>query len=274
MGKVTTLFLPRRNEGFVFNIFADKKTNNLLNKLEENTIPLIELADFSLGITPYDKYKGHTKKQIENKEFHSNRKEDENYKKLISGGDIIRYGIFWDGKSWIKYGNWLGAPREKRFFTEPHIVVRQIVSGKPLRIYAGYAEEELINAQIGFNIITKDENKIKIKYLLALLNSKLINFYHTEKYLDKSKNLFQKILIQNAKKFPVKIPDSQTQREICELVNKRLELTKSLNNIGEKLTNERSKLEEEIKKIDENIDNIVYDLYRLSNEEKEIIKQS
>ncbi|HJX50528.1 MAG TPA: N-6 DNA methylase, partial [Candidatus Nanoarchaeia archaeon] len=263
-----------KNADFVFSIFADKETNSLLNKLEENSMPLIELADFSLGITPYDKYRGHTKKQIENKEFHSNRKEDENYKKLISGGDIVRYGIFWNGKNWIKYGSWLGAPRDKRFFTEPHIVVRQIVSGKPLRIYAGYTEEELINAQIGFNIITKDENKAKIKYLLALLNSRLINFYHTEKYLDKSKNLFQKILIQNAKKFPIKIPDCQIQEEVCSRVNKILELTKSLNELGEKLTDERNRLEEQINKTDEDIDKMIYKIYGITKEEQEIIEKS
>lgn len=31
-----------------------------------------------------------------------------------------------------------------------------------------------------------------------------MNFYHKEKYLDPSKNLFQKILIVNAKKIPDK----------------------------------------------------------------------
>jgi len=90
----------------------------------------------------------------------------------------------------IKYGNWLGAPREERFFTEPRIIVRQIVSGNPPKIYAGYSDKPLYFTQIGFSIITK--NGINTKYLLCLLNSKLVNFYHKFMYLDIEKDLFQK----------------------------------------------------------------------------------
>jgi len=262
-----------KNENYVFNIFASEEVQELLKKLENNTNPLIDLADFSLGITPYDKYKGHSPSQIKNKTFHADSKKDESYKKLLSGADIIRYGIFWNGKNWIKYGKWLGAPREQRFFSEPHIVVRQIVSGKPLRIYAGYTEEKLINAQIAFNILTKDEIKFKIKYLLALLNSKLMNFYHTEKYLDKSKNLFQKILIQNAKKFPIKVPDNKTQEKICSLVDKMLILIKKLEDLKNKTTDEKARLEIEIKKLDEEIDKEIYKIYGLSKQELEIIER-
>jgi len=263
-----------KNSDNIFNIFANEKVQKLLENIEKNTTSLIKLADFSLGITPYDKYKGHSQSQIKNKDFHADSKKDESYKKLLVGADIIRYGVFWNTKNWIKYGKWLGAQREERFFNEPHIVIRQIVSGKPLRIYAGYTEEELINAQIGFNILTKDETKLKIKYILALLNSKLINFYHTEKYLDKSKNLFQKILIQNAKKFPIKVVDNKTQEKICLLVNKMLILNKKYMKIKHKQTSEKESLEKEIKKVDKDIDNLIYDIYNLTKKEKEIIEKN
>lgn len=263
-----------KNENYVFNIFANEEVQEVLKNIEKNTISLIELADFSLGITPYDKYRGHSQDQIKNKAFHADSKKDETYKKLLSGADIIRYGIFWNGKDWIKYGEWLGAPREKRFFSEPHIVVRQIVSGSPLRIYAGYTEEELINAQIGFNILTKDETELKIKYLLALINSKLMNFYHTEKYLDRSKNLFQKILIQNAKKFPIKVPDNKTQEQICSLANKMLTLVKKLEGLKDKITDENARLEKEIQKLEGEIDEEVYKLYGLTDTEIKIVEDS
>ncbi len=263
-----------KNENYVFNIFASEEIQELLKKIEKDTTSLIELADFSLGITPYDKYKGHSQAQIKGKAFHADSKRDETYKKLLSGADIVRYGIFWNGKNWIKYGEWLGAPREKKYFTEPHIVLRQIVSGKPLRIYAGFTEEELINAQIGFNILTKDEEKLKIKYLLALLNSKLMNFYHTEKYLDKSKNLFQKILIQNAKKFPIKVPDIKTQEKICSLVDNMLILIKKLEQLKNKTTDEKARLQREIQKLDEEIDQEVYKLYGLTKKEIKIVEES
>jgi len=263
-----------KNENYVFNIFASEEVQDLLKNIEKNTIPLVDLGDFSLGITPYDKYQGHSQADIKNKAFHADSKKDESYKRLLSGADIIRYGIFWNGKHWIKYGDWLGASREKRFFSKPHIIVRQIVSGKPLRIYAGYTEKELINAQIGFNILTKDETKLKIKYLLAVLNSKLINFYHTEKYLDKSKNLFQKILIQNAKKFPIKVIDNKLQERICSMVDKLLSLIKQLEELKDKTTTEKVRLEKEVQKLDNQIDQEVYKIYGLTKDEIQIVEES
>ena len=43
-----------------------------------------DVADFSLGITPYDKYRGHSSEVIESKAFHSQYKVNETYKPLIS----------------------------------------------------------------------------------------------------------------------------------------------------------------------------------------------
>ena len=192
----------------------------------------------------------------------------------MSGENIIRYGIFWDGKEYITYGKWLGAPREQKFFTKPRIVVRQIISGKPPRIYAGYTEEELYNTQIGFNILARNGSIAFTKYILAIMNSKLINFYHKEKYLDPSKNLFQKILILNAKKIPIKTIQESQQKSIIKLVDKILSLNKRLNEIGNKKTDERTRIEEEIMNIDTEIDDLVYKIYNINEEEKKIIEES
>lgn len=260
-----------KSENKVFNISASKTSNKILADIERATTPLIEICDFSLGLTPYDKYKGHTKKQIDERVFHSSTKKDETYKHLLSGENIIRYGIFCDGKEYIRYGDWLGAPREKRFFTKPRIVVRQIISGKPARIYAGYTEEELYNTQIGFNIIVKDESIVLTKYVLAILNSNLMNFYHKEKCLDPSKNLFQKILIANAKKFPIKVVSLDMQKKVVALADKMLSLNKRLRepNIS---SSERERIKKQIEDADFEIDEAVYRLYGITEEERKVIE--
>ncbi|MDI6738501.1 MAG: N-6 DNA methylase [Nanoarchaeota archaeon] len=263
-----------KTEPNTINISTNASLITILNKIEEETKPLIDICDFSLGLTPYDKYKGHSKNQIEERVFHSQTKKNATFKPLLSGGNIVRYGIFWDNKEYISYGNWLGAPREERFFTKPRIVVRQIVSGNPLRIYAGYTEEEIYNTQIAFNIVTKEEGKISLKYLLLLLNSKLMTFYHKEKYLDPSKNLFQKILIVNTKKLPIKIIPIGEQQPFIQLVDKMLSLNKLLNELGDKKTDERTRIEEEIKKTDAEIDELVYKIYGITDKEKKIIEDN
>ena len=140
--------------GFIFNIFITENIEQLLRKIESASLLLQQFCDFSLGLTPYDKYKGHTQQQIKSRVFHSDYKKDETFKPLLSGADVSRYRISGESGKWICYGKWLGAPREQRFFTQPRIIVRQIVSGEPPRIFAGYTEQEFYNAQIGFILHT------------------------------------------------------------------------------------------------------------------------
>jgi type I restriction-modification system DNA methylase subunit len=190
------------SDSFIFNIYTSNQQAEVLSIIVKNTVHLSEIADFSLGITPYDKYKGHSTDLINSRGFHSSSKLNENYKPLISGSNIIRFCVFPKVNEFINYGDWLGAPREERFFTAPRIIVRQIVSGNPPRIYAGFTEEPLYFTQLGFGIIPK-ENKISVITLLCLMNSKLINYFHKYSFLDLEKELFQKILIANCKKFPI-----------------------------------------------------------------------
>ncbi|AWM14207.1 restriction endonuclease subunit M [Flavobacterium sediminis] len=187
-----------------FNLYASKSELNLINKIEKlNIITLNQIADFTLGITPYDKYKGHSQEIIKSRAYHSVIKIDDSYKPLITGENIIRYFVSPEIKEYIKYGDWLGAKREERFFINSRILIRQIVSGNPPRIYCGYTEEELYFTQIGFGIISKNQEEFANKYILTLLNSKLLNFYHKYKFLDLEKDLFQKVLIANCKELPI-----------------------------------------------------------------------
>ena len=264
--------LWKNNPKFIFNIFTNPQISQIIKKIEKDSLKLIDVCDFSLGLTPYDKYKGHTQKQITSRVFHATYKKNNTFKPLLAGSNVVRYGVFWDGKEYISYGNWLGAPREQRFFTEPRILIRQIISGEPPRIFVDYCDEELYNVQTIFNIIVKDKD-FEPKYILALLNSKLMNFYHTEKFIDKSKNLFQKILIVNAKQFPIRKVDLNKQKNVTELVDKIRKIRTQIYSIDDKQSTRYIKLVDEFNKIDQEIDMVIYDIYGLNNEEKEIIKK-
>ena len=210
-----------------FNIYISKKEKEILNKIENENLKLEDIADFTLGITPYDKYRGHDEETIKKRLFHSDTKIDSTCKPLITGENIQRYFIDNKIKEYIKYGEWLGAKREERFFNEPRILIRQIISGKPPRIYAGYTEESLYFTQIGFGIISKNEG-INNKDILVILNSLIMNFYHKYMYLDLEKDLFQKILIANCKKLPIKEISLEAQQPFIEKADKMLSLNKEL----------------------------------------------
>lgn len=216
----------KENDDCIFNIYVSKDVASVLKKVKSGNVPLGSIADFSLGITPYDKYKGHSEDIIKNKRFHTSTIEDNTCKPLIAGENVIRYYVSDKVKEYIKYGDWLGAPREERFFTVPRIIVRQIISGNPLRIYAGYTEQSLYFTQIGFGIIP--HAGYAPKYILTILNSLLLNFYHKYRYLDLEKNLFQKILIANCKELPIPTISIDDQQPFVVLADAMLTLNQQL----------------------------------------------
>jgi hypothetical protein len=264
--------------GFIFNIFITENIEQLLRKIESASLPLQQFCDFSLGLTPYDKYKGHTQQQIKSRVFHSDYKKDETFKPLLSGADVSRYRISWESEDWISYGKWLGAPREQRFFTHPRIIVRQIISGEPPRIFAGYTEQEFYNAQIGFNLLLKPEVNVSLNFLLALVNSRLMTFYHRNRFLDQSKRVFQKILIQDAKNFPIHTIDFSNPVEKAKhdklviLADSMVELQKKHHDA--RMGRDKELYERQIKIVDAQIDRRVYDLYGLTEEEAKVVEGS
>ena len=236
-----------------FNIYASNEVLSLLEKITMEATPMGNYVFTSLGITPYDKAKGQSSELIKKRGFHSTRKIDDNYVPLISGKNIHPYYVSDEISEYLKYGNWLGAPRERKFFVSPKIIVRQILAGTNQQIVAAYSEEPRYFTQIGFSLISKNEDVFILKFLTCLLNSRLISFYHRYTFLDLEKVVFQKILIANAKQLPVKLP-SQYDRYVS-----LLELAQSQSRLGN-VVNVKNK-----------IDFLVYHLYGLTYDEVLIV---
>ena len=56
--------------------------SDLIDKIRANSVLLENCCEFCLGLTPYDKYSGHTPEQISNKVFHATAQLDASYKRL------------------------------------------------------------------------------------------------------------------------------------------------------------------------------------------------
>jgi type I restriction-modification system DNA methylase subunit len=125
------------------------------------------------------------------------------------------------------------------------------------------------------NIKLKRENieqiseKFDIKYILSIINSKLIRYF-----LDINSRSKLSIYPDDWKKIPIKDLTLNQQQPLIALADKMLSLNKRLNELGDKKTEERARIEEEIKKTDYEIDQEVYKLYGLTPEEIKIIEES
>ena len=247
----------------------------LLARCEAIGLPLEKLCEFSLGLTPYDKYRGHSKRQIENRVFHARQKMDDTFKPLLAGNDVTRYYVQWNGQEWISYGPWLGAAREARFFTQKRILVKQIIDWTRKRIWAAITSQEFYNTQNAFNLLQNSD--LALEYVLAILNSRLMSFYHRKRFLDEFKMRFQKILIKDCRRFPIRTinfsdpEDKKRHDHIVKLVEQMLAAKEKL--AKTKTDAEVNRLEMQCESLDRQIDAAVYELYGLTEEEIGIVEK-
>jgi len=263
-------------EDCIWTINTADNDQNLIAKCEKNSLSLIECADFCLGLTPYDKYRGHTKEQIDNKVYHANYQKDHTYKKLLAGNDVLRYIVRWNGEKWISYGPWLGATREQRFFIEQRILVKQIIDWTSKRIWAAITSEELYNTQNAFNILPKQG--WSAEFILGIINSRLMSYYHRKKFLDEFKMRFQKVLIKNCKCLPIHSID-YSSRESKRIHDTLIESVKQMQHLNMQMDTANDPhlkitLQRQINVTDRYIDELIYELYELTPEEIDLVESN
>ena len=214
---ISSLFFQNRNE------------KEIVKKIKENK-QIKDFFEISQGLIPYDKYRGHDEYTIKNRIWHSNIQKNETYKKELKGGDVSQYSIKWNGELWISYGEWLAAPREKKFFVNERVLIREI-TGK--RLLSCYTNEEFYNTPSLINIIN-EKNILKLKYILVLINSTLLGWYHNKTSPKANKGLFPKILVNDVRNLPVKEISLEAQQPFIEKADKMLFLNKNLQKLSQK----------------------------------------
>ena len=253
---INTLYTFIRNWSLIY--LKPKENLNIVKKISENK-KVVNLENYykgliSQGLIAYDKYRGQSEELIKSRKFHSNKKINEDYKKWLYGEDITQYSVKWSGKEYFNYCKEVANPRQPFFFNSKRILIREITNPS---IFAAYTEEEMYHDP---SIIVISENKNMeehLLFLLGLLNSKLITFYHFNSSPKSSKGIFPKLLIDDIKRLPIIDADKETISKINKLVKSIL--NKKENN-------------EDTNSIQKEIDNLVYELYNLSNEEIRLIE--
>ncbi|RCS26469.1 restriction endonuclease subunit M [Polaribacter sp. WD7] len=178
---------------------------------KDNTIALIEVYEQVMGVKVYQKGKGKPKQTLfekDNDVFVSKIKSEEFKYPYISQG-INRY-FYQSQNEFISYGEWLAEPRKKQYFTNPKIVVREIINP---RIFATYIEENAVVKNIAAVLIEKDK-KYPLKFLLGLLNSKLLTYYVNEQSPKSNNKSYPSFNSRLLKEIPIPICDDNPKNRI------------------------------------------------------------
>jgi len=212
----------------------------------------------------------------------SNEKLSEKHRKLLLGRNLQRYAINWSG-TWVNFDYSLkdkinvSEIKSKKGMTAQKRVdfaLRSIEIYEPMKVMVRKTADHIIACldrdglcfdSLSYGIRSKDK-RLSPKYILGLLNSKFINYIHDEFSQNQGK-VFAKVLAKNLKKLPMPDLDINSSEglekhdSIVKLVDQIL-IQKENDPMGDS-----SHLESEI-------DEIVFNLYGITDEERKIIAEA
>lgn len=222
-----------------YNFVIDIQYIGIEDKIRSGSKLLGEIASFYNGIKTGD-----------NKRFLSDRKINSEYYPVIRGRDIQKYQIQF-GNIFVHFDTELlwSNTNQNNLLKNPKILIRQtgdsLIASLDTHPYMSMDTTHLIF-----------DCKYDIKYVLSIINSKLVNWYY-QRMVAEANRAFAEVKIVNIKKLPIKYSDNQ--KPFVSLVEKILS-AKELNP-----TSDTSEFEKKI-------DDLVYKLYELTDEEIAVIE--
>ena len=262
------------------NLVIDYKVSpvseKLVSKITNGSLRLGDLGEVIQGITAYDKYRGQSTELIKSRGYHAPIKKDATYGKWLEGKDIGRYQLKWCGE-WLSYGPWLGAPREPRFFTGERLLFRE-VPGVGRRIQVTVATETSYYGHSVTPFLANIGNVISLRFILGVVNSRLLSWYGELLLPNFGKDVFPKLNPQDIRLLPIKNlkiaheADKRSHDRIVALVEKMLTLHQQL--AAAKTPQDTTLLQRQIAATDHQIDQLVYQLYGLTDEEIALVERS
>ncbi|MFX1554591.1 MAG: TaqI-like C-terminal specificity domain-containing protein, partial [Promethearchaeota archaeon] len=175
----------------------------------------------------------------------------ENYK-------LYLYSINRYDKTQYKYidTSKIGIVYKDLSYYEDRIIIRQISQNN--RICATYDKNLSLTSQSFYNLKIEKSYIPEFNnfYFLGILNSDLLSYYFIKSF-GSYKKLFPRILIEKIKDFPIKIPNTDKEKEKAKKIGELVK--KILKNI------------DEMENLQKKIDTLVFDLYRISDKDRKHI---
>jgi len=204
----------RKTTGSRFIIRGD---NSLIEKITHESVLLSEVCEVSQGIIVY--------KTREDSEInlHISDKEIKGWVKLLdTKSKIEKYKINW-GKRYLNYGDWLWCQRDSKFFTSEKIVFIRLRNKSLKRKLIGAYDNDLYFNRDNFNNIISKDNSFPVKYVLALFNSDVVNYWY--------KSMFDNVNInpEQVRLIPLKKSDSN----VIDVINVFVDYLTYINKINE-----------------------------------------
>jgi type I restriction-modification system DNA methylase subunit len=248
-----------------FRLFFDSKSKELAEKIESVAVTANEIVSIHTGV----------RSKIGQKNVIDKKPSGKTWRKgLISGAEIDRFLVEYKGNylnidpEILCSGGW-----DKEIISQQKLLMRQ--TGDSL--IAAFDDKGYYHLNNLHSIVIEDA-KYNLKYILAILNSTLMNHYYHLISLELGRAMAQTD-IETIEQLPIhrinfsNPAEKKMHDDLIALVDKMLELNKRLTPLRNTSCNERDELLREINRTDKEIDNLVYALYRLTEEERKIVEE-
>lgn len=245
---------------YIIDLTVTEESSKLVNKINQQSEPLEKATKLQYGIMTAD-----------NKKFVVSESNTNRHKPLLSGEDISRYSINWPKDRFVDY-----RPNEmkKKKTARPGELERFEKDQKI--VFQRYSSTNLIAAldtsqfyTLGTTIIGHSISHYSNKYLLGIINSKLLSWWYGRTFTSPT-NYIREFESLPIFKIDFSVSNDKVQHDkMITLVNQILELNKKLKVV--KSPNENQSIQRQIDAIDHQINFLVYELYDLTPEEIEIV---
>jgi len=248
--------------GAVWNILINEKNAALIQKIISNCSSLDKLSIINRGLITGDRAK-----------YFSTTKDSSKHQPILTGSDVYKY-FTQEPKEYIKFErpSSAGGCWDANVHLAPHKIVIRQIGTEPTAT--------LITKPIAVtgNIFTIRAKSLREeKYILAIINSKLIKYFWKIMFSD-FKTSFPQVTIFSLSQVPIYKLDQnknigfKTQEKLIDLADKMLSLVPKLQSA--KTDTEKTTLQNAITATDRQIDALVYELYGLTKKEIELIEKS
>ena len=223
-----------------FRLFFKEKSREKVERLEKAEYRIKDVISFSSGLIG---------KKGKDNITSMNKVNDNWYPGLHSSSEVNKYIINYKGGYISFEKKRLKSGFKKAKYSEPKLFLRQ--TGDSIK--AAYDENNLLclnNLHVG-NLIN---DRFDILYILAILNSRLINEYYNLISLETGRVLAQ-LDIETIEDIPIEYTKEENQKVIAEFVREIIELKNEL------LKHDNPKTREKIVTIENNIEKKIAEIY-------------
>jgi hypothetical protein len=247
----------------VINVHAGPRETELIAKMEASARTLGYLVEYSQGVIPYK-----TKADGDKNLYIGKQRRTPEWLPLIERASQVRRYEVDRPESFVHYGPWLWCAREPRFFSERKILFHRLRKKLPVQLVASVELTGAVNRHALSNLVLKPNVPDSILFaVLGLFNARLTNWWFVKRY-----GLLMEVGGFKVAKIPLPVGWLAGPDRLVALVQQMLDLHKQLS--AAKTPHEKAALQRQIDATDRQIDQLVYELYGLTDDEIRIVEEA